>query len=295
MGGTDNQINARALRTSRFEHGALAQILRWYTFFEEPGIPIENVLDVLDANVHLKMAGREGRGHAAFVAAMDAAPRVGSKNAHRIERADFTWDEGDAPTRLRLEIEYANTGTDPTGALRAARLAYDVDLVFSGAPLPRLASIVTTPLALGKATEVVDSYAANRVRSLFHYWLALTEDPQHRVEPFDELLAPGFRLGFSSIVIDTLEGLAAWLTGTASRVVSARHDITSFSVTTRSASSNERTFAVSADLDWHGLLPDGTHMVGASHHDWIVLDEPVRRFARIADVAVTIVEPFRRA
>ena len=296
MDGSTKDSTARSIRASRYEHGALAQLLRWYSYYEEPKVPVENLLDLLDENVYMKMSAGEARGRQAFLAANAEVPRLEWKNAHQIDQVQFTAGPEDAPTHLRLETEYANTGTDPTGALRSARLAYDVGLAYDPmSPLPRITSLVTTPLTPGRATEVVDCYATNRVRSLVHYWLALTESPHLGVEPFTEILAPNFHLGFPPGPIDSLDAFASWLAGPASSVAAARHEIVSFNVTPTGSSTSDETTALNAEFhcDWQGLLADGTEMAATTHHTWSVLDDPTWRFAKIAEVTVAIVRPFR--
>jgi len=275
-------MDETTIRNGHRHHAALAQLLRWYLYYEEPEAPIENVLDLLADDVYMKMAAGEGRGKELFVAANAGVPRDW-QNAHVIVDDQFEVTDATASAMV-VEIEYSNLGAETDGSLRAARLRYEVGLTAQAdSVLPLVSSLTASPIAEGATTEFTTAYAENRCASLLHYWVALIDDPNRSAEPFAEVLADGFRLDFTSGPITELEQLGSWLDGPAAGFEATSHQFENLRVT----SIDERNFEVEVDMEWAAITADGI-ATARTRHLWSVVDDPVDRFAKIKTVSVEL-------
>ena len=70
------------------KHAALTQLHRWYQFYENNEIPIENQLDILDKNVKIKSALGEGVGHDVYKERVAQIPKTW-KNAHSVNTTNI--------------------------------------------------------------------------------------------------------------------------------------------------------------------------------------------------------------
>jgi len=270
------------IRNGYRHHAALAQLLRWYLYYEEPNAPIENVLDLLADDVYMKMAAGEGRGKELFVAANAGVPRDW-QNAHVI--VDDQFEVTDATTSaMTVEIEYSNLGAETDGSLRAARLRYEIGLTAQAdSVLPLVSSLTASPIAEGSTTGFTAAYADNRCASLLHYWVALIDGPNTSVETLTEILAEDFALDFPSGTIAGIDQLQRWIDEPAAAFEATNHRFENLRVT----AIDERSFVVDVDMEWAGIATDGT--VGArTRHHWNVIDNPLDRFAKIKTMTAEI-------
>lgn len=268
------------------QHAALSQLHRWYLLYEEPTYGIENALDILAEDIHVKSGLGEATGHGQYAERVNQLP-VSWKNAHDVKSPTVVIND-DGTMLLSTDITYLNQGLLEDGAVRSAELTYKMLLEPSESVLPKFTDIEISQNSEGTAEIYVPQYANNRLRSLVHYWLALIEDPKRDAEPVKEILANQFNLNFSSGAITDFAGFRNWLAGPASQVVASRHKISNFSHETL----EENLYLVSMDFDWNGILPDDTGMTAKTRHVWTVVDNPTERFARIRNVEVEILEAF---
>jgi hypothetical protein len=284
----DVQItSADDIRQGYAKHAALAQYYRWYLVYENDQALLDNAIDILDPNVRVKSVSGEAKGHDAYRGRVAKLPKAWD-NAHDVKSVDVTINP-DGTIGLLAQIRYLNRGMLPNGGVRAGDLTYRTRLRRSEALLPKFLDIEIIQNNESSVPEFVSTYEANRVKSLVHYWLALIENPKRDAEAFREILANDFELNFASGKIDTFEKFKAWYTGPASSISASTHAIVKFA----HEEIAPQTFRVRANFDWQGLHPNGTHMVGRSQHEWIVIDNPAERFARIKSAAVTMLVPFQ--
>jgi hypothetical protein len=280
-------LPADEVRLGYKKHAALAQYYRWYQFYENDESPFANALDILDPEVTVKSRLGEAKGHDAYAARVAGLPKAWD-NSHRVQDVNVT-PNADGTTDLVANIIYLNKGMMPDGTVRSANLTYRTKLKQGEALLPKFTAIDIAQNSDGKVDSFVSAYPENRVRSLLHYWLALIETPNRDVEPFREIFADGFRLNFSTGVVDDFDKFKAWYTGPASAVAASSHVVTSFVV----SEIGPNIFGVTAETDWNGILPNGTEMVGRTRLNWVVVDNPADRFAKIKTVNVEMLVPFQ--
>ena len=275
------------IRLGYLEHAALAQFHRWYQFYERPEGGVENALDILSEDVTVTSGLGTANGHEEYRARVTQLPAEW-KNAHHVRGTQIAHGEDGAMT-LTADIVYQNQGLLPDGAVREAELTYTVELSPTEGLLPKLSEVTIAQDSESTGETFEDAYAENRALSLVHAYLAVIEDPSRDPEPMRELFAEDFALNFSSGAITTFEGFAEWLAGPGSQVAASTHIIENLSV---EAAGDDR-FEVSMEFDWAGFTPDGTDLLARTKHDWVVVNDPTERFARIERVDVEVLEPFR--
>lgn len=280
-------LSADEVRTLYRKHAALAQYYRWYQLYENDDSLVANALDILDPEVTIKSGLGEAKGHDAYSKRVAALPQAWD-NSHKVQNVNVTLN-ADGTSDLVANIIYLNKGMLPDGTIRSANLTYRTKLKQGDAPLPKFTVIEIAQNSDGKAESFVSAYPENRVRSLMHYWYALLDNPNRNAEPFRELLADGFRLNYSTGVIDDFDKFKAWYTGPAAAVAVSSHIITSFEVTEL----GPNMFDMQAVTDWNGILPNGQELVARIRLNWVVVDNPADRFAKIKTFDVEQLVPFQ--
>lgn len=277
-----------AIRNGYKKHAALAQLYRWYLYYERPDALLKNQIDILAENIRVKSPRGEVTNRAAYAKAVQTLPRTW-RNAHFVHRHKVTVN-ADGTIAMTAEITYLNLGIKKDGGLTAARIGYATSLVGSKSVLPKFTNIVIKPV--GAVTDKVyrSAYGENRVKSLMHYWLALIEDPARRLEPFKEILADGFVLNFSTGAIKDFATFEKWFRGPASSVAASTHFPSNVVV----QRTGDNSYKLAADFGWEGFLKNGQEMTAKTRHIWLVVDDPAARFARIQRMDVTLLKPFAR-
>ena len=274
-------------------HAAMAQLHRWFQFYERPDKSLENQLDILSETVRLKSGLGEATGHDAYRERLKAIPETWL-NAHFVGVPDFEIAENGA-IGLNVGVRYLNQGMLPDGAVRVADLSYTTKLAPTETVLPKFTSIEIRENSVADENSVTNSgtfspaYAENRLASLMHYWLAIIEDPARDPEPVREILADEFSLNFSIGGITDFEGFRDWLAGPGSQISASTYAIKNLS----HEELGDNVYRLSAGLDWQGILPDGREVEANTRHVWIVVDDPSERFARIKQVDVEAIRPPR--
>lgn len=280
-------MTADDIRSGYQTHAALAQYYRWYQYYERPAGGIANALDILAEDVVITSGLGTANGHAEYEARVLQLPTTW-RNAHHVKSVDVTHGD-DGVTRVSAKIIYQNEGMLPDQAVRQGDLKYTITMTPGDTVLPLLASVLIEQESEPVADEFEDAYAANRVRSLAHYWLALIEDPARNAEPVREILAKDFVLNFSSGAITDFDGFAAWLAGPGSQVVASTHIMSNFAV----EGQGDEAYRLTVDFDWAGILPNGSELVAKTRHTWDIENDVTERFARIKRMDVEVLEPFR--
>ncbi|WP_068319046.1 hypothetical protein [Polycladidibacter hongkongensis] len=275
------------VRQSYIEHAATAQLFRWYQFYENSEVPIENQLDILSSGVRVVSGLGDTEGHEAYKQRVAAIP-AHWKNSHNVTELN-TQITNDGSLRIDARIIYQNVGMAEDGTTMARAIRYQAQLRRAeDTLLPKFTEILIKAEDAVSADAFVDRYAMNRLRSLVHYWLALIENPNRNVSSFEEVLTPEFSLDFGREPLTSLDDVASWLTGRVSAVSASRHEVSDFSF----KSLGQDRFQVSMNLDWVGILPNDTWMTAKTHHEWVVQDNPKERFPRIESVKMAVLEPF---
>jgi hypothetical protein len=267
------------------KHAALAQLHRWYQIYENPETSLANQLDILVPQVRLKSGLGEAVGHDAYVQRIAQLPKTW-KNAHFVRGATVVVDD-DGAIHLEAALTYLNQGMRPDGSVRSADLLYTTTLAPAQTLLPKFSQVEIKQLGEDTAPEFKEAYPENRLLSLLHYWLALVEDPQRRLEPFSELLADPFDLAFSNGRLTDFKAFEQWFRGPALSAAAGTHEISGFSCEVI----DRKTWHMQVDLAWQGILPDDQAMAGKTRHRWTVADAAQERFARIKTVAVEVLQP----
>jgi len=278
------------IRAGWLEHAARAQLHRWYQVYERPAGGIDNALDILAEDVVVNSGLGTATGHDEYASRVAQLPATW-RNSHVVESSIVEVGDGERLT-LTADVTYRNAGMLESGAVRVAGLDYVMEMRKGDATLPLLTRVEIGQREDGETETFADAYAENRLLSLVHYYLALIEDPARDPEPMRELLGPNFSLNFSSGAITSFDDFSAWLAGPGSQVTASTHLIENFSHETLD---EDRHYRLSVDFDWSGILPDGTTMVARTRHVWTVINDVTERFARIENVDVEVLEPFRAA
>jgi len=279
---TDTEI-----KQSYLEHAALAQFFRWYQYYERTEAGLDNAVDILASDVVVKSMSGTANGVEEYTARVQKIP-TSWKNAHFVKDVDVAVGE-DGNLTLEASVTYLNEGMRDDGKVQAADLAYTTELARSEDLLPEFTAIEIKAVGALEDMSFEDAYAENRAKSVVHYWLALIEDPARDPEPVREILAEDFSLNFSSGAITDFDGFKAWLAGPASSVAASTHKITEFST----KATDDTRMSVEITFDWVGILPNGTKLTAQTRHDWTLSNDVSERFARIENVDVEVLKPFR--
>lgn len=278
-------MNDTDIRNGYRTHGALAQIYRWWQWYEHPDSPLTNQLDIMATDIRIDAPSGLAESRHAYAEIAAGFPVM--QNAHIPDAIEFAL--GDGEISGTADITYLNLGAQPDGALTAMKIHYELGLIErSDTPLPLFNNIaITMPGAAEGESEFRDAYAVSRARSLMHYYLALLEDPNRTLAPFAEIFADHLHLGFGTDPLTSLDDFNGFLEGTASTVDASSHVVTGFDA----VSNGDGTITATIDFDWHGILPDGGRMEAATRHAWLIDDDPVDRFAKLRRADVEQIRP----
>lgn len=275
------------IRLGYRKHAILAQFYRWFQIYENPEVPVENALDILDADVALKSGLGEGKGHDAYRQRIGKLPKTW-KNAH-FPRNVMVITRDDGRAALAADVTYVNVGMKP-GGIRTAELSYTMVLKNSIGVLPKITKVEISQSSEGTAEAFADAYMTNRALSLVHYWLTLIEDPASRIEPFREIMTPGLSLNFSNGEVTYATVFDNWFRRFSSAFSAGTHEVQDFKCITISPTEFEMT----ALFDWAGIVHNGTEMANKTKQRWVITDDPTQRFARITFIDVEVVVALER-
>lgn len=263
------------IRFSYLRHAARTQIYRWYSFCENPGLKLENQLDLLAPDFEALAGGDAIKGRDVYAQYMKNLPRPRT-DAHDVRKTSVTVSAGRAD-KLFVDLLYISSEVDQDGSSRSLDLSYEIDLDHSSGMLPAFSKLVVNPIKEGRSETFTPTYANQRMLSLVHYWLTFVERPDRIVDPFEEILADEFKLYFAETPVTTLASLSEWLAGPASSIAASMHDIDQF----QQRQLGDDTYEVTVDLDWLAITHGGGQAGAKTRHVWTVIDNPNERFPRL--------------
>lgn len=270
-------------------HAALAQYYRWYQVYEVPFTParIANQKDILSDDVEIISQMGTSKGKTGLEDRLKVF--AGWKNAHHVKNTQVTRT---AQGQLQLEADIVYQNIRPDDSKFSYTLHYSALLSPHAQDLPVFERLELKPTGEVKQFKFESAYAQNRAKSLMHYWLYLVETSHQDSGKFQEILAPNFALQLSDQThISNLAQLTQWLASIPKRIQSSTHAYNNLQVTERA----DGTMQLSVDFDWKGINLAGQHMVGATHHEWVLANHMDERFARIQSMQVTMLTPFQLA
>lgn len=155
-------MNVADISDSRRLHAALAQLHRWFQYYEWPNALLVNQLDILDANIRLRSGIGEGVGHEAYKARVAATPKEW-KNAHFVKAATVNV-LANGTLDMTAQVTYLNVGIKPKGIVRQAELNYTAKLKPAEALLPKFTEITIAQSSESETTEFKEAYTKTGLR-----------------------------------------------------------------------------------------------------------------------------------
>lgn len=273
-------------------HRVMTQAHRWFQPYEQPECDLRNQLDILAPDVHIQTSLGEANGHEVYAQRFTSLP-AHWRNAHHVQAATVR-RLNDGMSALNLEIVYQNSGFLPDGKLAVNRLRYSCQLGDDNAVLPKFKDIANEligPETAPAFATFAEAYTQNRARSLVHYWLALIELNTGDATPFQEIVTPDTNFAFTTQHMNTFAGFQQWFQATSEQVLKSSHTIEHFAVEQIEANRSR----VSMEFEWSGFARDNAHqeLEARTRHEWVVLDNPRERFARIQSIKVQALKPFQ--
>jgi len=266
----------------------LAQLHRWYQYYEHREVGIDNQLALLTENVSVVAPSGAVEDRDSYAKVVEQIP-PNWQNSHELQNASVTVNS-DNSVSLTATITYRNIGMLPDEAIQTRSVLYEAQLEHTDSALPVFSRVEIASGAPMESDGFRDLYPENRLKSLVHYWMALVEHPDRAANPFKEILAPEIHIDFGNgQPITSFEHLEDWVNGPASSVQASRHQIDNFNFTELAMDHYELQF----DASWHGIRLDGVVMSAKTQHTWSVLDTPSDRFAQIEAIQVEVLEPFK--
>ncbi len=264
-------------------HLAKTQYYLWYQLYERPMNEqrIANQMDLFIDDVIIESATGILRGKENYPERLSVYK--GWKNAHHVQNISLVTNK-EGKSQIMADIRYQNI--QPDGKKASYTLDYVMEFEDFSNKLPKLTKVIIKPTGETEDT-FEDAYPNNRINSLMHYWLSNMEQLDGNVKPFEELLTDEFELNFSTAPIKSIEELENWLNGTPKQLIQSSHHPENLIVKTI----NDTTFEVSVVFDWYGIAKNGQKMKAKTLHNWVVIDNPNERFARIRKVDVKQIEP----
>lgn len=268
------------------EHLAMAQLYRWFQFYEHPDAELSNQLDILANDVKLKTTLGEGRGHAQQTEWVGTIP-AHWKSAHFVESSEFS-PRGDGKFVLNLIVRHLNQGILPNNQIRQAHLAYKTELQTDESGLPKFTSIDVSQIDESKTDQFHSAYLDNRFKSLLHYWFAMVTNANIDLSPAHEVLSDDYLLNFSDAGIRSHDALEDWLKASVPKLAPSKVSLDELECETQ----NDGTLYCIADLTWTDVAGDNGMLKARTRHKWTIADDPKTRFANLKQIDVDLLEPF---
>jgi len=183
-----NKPTESDIRQSYQEHGALAQLHRWYQFYENKTVGLDNQLGLLTETGSVVLPSGSFNSRNAYAQGVQQLPGHW-QHSHELRNVSIDVNDDDT-LNLTATITYRNLGTLPDAAVQANTVSYNTTLIQTDTALPVFSQIEITTGEPVETDGFRDLYPENRLLSLIHYWMALVEHPSRNAEPFKELLAP---------------------------------------------------------------------------------------------------------
>lgn len=162
------------------------------------------------------------------------------------------------------------------------------EMIVNDVPLLELSEKLSNQDVAAAASTNDSGDPINRLAAVLDYWIRIIDSPTSDANQLKDILAEGFQINFSTLTIDSTEGLAAWLAGVRARTAFSSHRVYATSYTLV----GEKKYRMVAELDWEGVDSTGSEWVGKSRHNWLVIDNPNERFMKIVTIDVDMLVPF---
>ena len=274
------------IKESHLRHAALAQLYRWFQFYENPNVGITNQLDILAPDILVKSDLGDALGHVSYIERISRLPKEW-RNAHFLSDPLVTI-EPDGWIHVVADVRYLNHGMLPGGAVKEVCLTYTTERSCSANYLPKITSIASSQKEERLAAKFEDSYIENRMKSLIHCWFAIYEDFSKDSDSVLEIVTEDFELKLFGGTLDSAEKLQEWMEVWPRLLEAHSHVVTDFSFV--ELGSGE--YHVSIEFEWEGIgKRNGTHQVGRYRYAIIATDNPNERFARIKTLHMITLEP----
>lgn len=274
------------LDTAYREHAAITQLYRWYSFYENPAISLNQQLELLDENLIINSPMGKIESKKNYCDHM-ISTNPNRANAHQILSAEFI-REDQLPAHISAKIVYISSEQSGSGSHKTLTMEYKIELSEIEGLLPQFLTFDIQIIYENSTPDFHNTYQHSRGMALLNYWLALVENPNRSASPFREIICEDFKFDFGNGIIDTSEAFEAWIAGPASSVSKTAHKIENF----RCISTAKDKYEIDVEFDWLGLRPDGKTMSARTHHVWTVHDDPRERFSRVGKIDVKIIRPF---
>jgi hypothetical protein len=289
-----NFLQAKETSPTADYHKSMAQLYRWYQYYENNNIPISNQLDIFDEGIIITNPTGSAEGKDKYTIRIEDLPKTW-KNSHQIQKSALKRINSNT-LELSVEIIYQNIGMQENNKISAYKINYTTLLKEGKTSLPKFSKITLMP-SQEKLEDIYynnfkDIYVENRVKSLVHYWLYLIEFNKKDSTYFKEILVKnGLDINFTTTKIKDFKGFEQWYNQTAQKVLSSSHVIDTFKIT--SVKGNE--YSVEMEFDWVGYTQDNPKVLleARTLHKWVVVDDPKERFARVKAVEVSMLKPFQ--
>jgi len=172
---------------------------------------------------------------------------------------------------------------------RIESLPTTIELAFNRTnSLEPVIELVNLKLGSSSRDENVLTEVPHRLLALKHRWHALVESPNKFPSAFTEIIAADFTMDWGYGGVTGYDELSAWISGSASSVSAARHDISEF----RWHRTDHRKYEAYFVFDWYGYTHDEKPMQARSEHTWQVVDVPAESFPRLSHMQVKFTTPF---
>lgn len=266
----------------------MTQIHRWYLFYENDKVNLDEQIDILTDDITVKSALGERHGKDEYRTTVMQLPKTW-KNAHHITKANING------MNLLVEIVYQNIGMLPKEELRTVNINYNAKLIDNGDVLPKFKSITLTPQENEKVkagyAKFKDAYPENRLKSLVHYYLALIEFKYAPKEDFKHIFDQKINFKFSEKEIKSHDEFFEWLDGTRKRIFISTHILENF----KYKALGEGLYKIEMEFQWYGFTEENKNqeLEGRTSHKWIVYDDPAEKFPKIQSIEVKFIKPFQ--
>jgi len=264
-------------------HLAKTQYYRWYQLYERPmnASRIANQMEMFTDGIIIESSAGTMTGKESYPERLQVYE--GWKNAHHVQNVSVITDEN-GHSKIVADIKYQNI--QPNGKTASYTIDYTMDLEGNSGQLPKLSKVSIKPT--GESQDAfTDAYPNNRVHSLMYFWLANMEQLDGNVKPFEELLTADFELNFStSSKMKSIKELESWLNETPMQLMQSSH----YPENLKIKIVNDTTYEVTVAFDWYGIAKNGQKMKAKTQHNWMVIDNPNERFARIKKADVSQIE-----
>jgi hypothetical protein len=268
-------------------HLALIQYHRWYQVYEQPftKASIENQLDILADDVEISSAGGTMKGKDNLAERLKMYE--GWQNAHHVQNTVVELLDKDT---LKLEADILYQNIRPDDSRYSYTIHYAAILQLRENDLPVFKTVSIQPTGNIEPPQFVSAYAENRAKSFMHYWLYLMETIENNAYKFKELLAENFELHLStSSMVDTFDKFNEWAASVPKQIKASGHYLKNLSVKENA----DKIISVSVDFEWEGISVDVKPMIAETHHEWILENNPDKRFTRMKKMVVTQIKPFQ--